>query len=302
MLLSTKKLEPLIGVVGLPDGWSSQRLVDAVETKTGARHLIDLSCIRFDLASGRVSYDGLDLSAMDALIVKKIGASYRPELLDRLEMLHFLHENGVRVFSKPTSMMRLLDRLSCTVTLRLGGIPIPDTVVTEDIDIAVEAVHRFHKAILKPLFTSKARGMRLVEADAEARDKIEAFRAAGNHILYVQRMVELPGVDLGVVFLGGEYLASYARVARDSSWNTTTGTGGKYRRHEPSPDIIQLARGAQALFDLDFTCVDVAETPDGPVVFEVSAFGGFRGLMEADGINAADHYVEYVLRKLGHGT
>ncbi|MFP4049030.1 MAG: ATP-grasp family protein, partial [Desulfovermiculus sp.] len=48
-------------------------------------------------------------------------------------------------------------------------------------------------------------------------------------------------------------------------------------------------------FDLDFTCVDVAETADGPLVFEVSAFGGFRGIWEAQGIDAASLFTSYVL-------
>ena len=44
--------------------------------------------------------------------------------------------------------------------------------------------------------------------------------------------------------------------------------------------------------------MDVAETEDGLKVFEVSAFGGFRGLMEADGIDAAALYADYVLGRL----
>jgi ribosomal protein S6--L-glutamate ligase len=60
-----------------------------------------------------------------------------------------------------------------------------------------------------------------------------------------------------------------------------------------------MARHAQSLFAMDFTTVDVAETDTGPIVFEVSAFGGFRGALEGIGINAAQLYVEHVLRELG---
>ena len=66
----------------------------------------------------------------------------------------------------------------------------------------------------------------------------------------------------------------------------------------PSDEVLKLAERAQAPFGLDFTCVDVIETEQGPQVFEVSAFGGFRGLHEAAGIDAAGLYVDYVLRKL----
>jgi len=292
---------PRIGVVGVPDGWSTRRLAAAVEARTGCCHLVDLGEVSFDLAEGTVLAGGVDLGTLDAVIVKKLGPSYRRELLDRLEILHFLEQRrGVRVFSRPAAIMRLLDRLSCTVTLRIGGIPMPETVITEDLALATEAVTRFGTAVLKPLFTSKARGMELVETGPDAGARIEAFRQAGNSVLYIQRMVPIPGSDLGVVFLGGEYLACYARETGGSSWNTAVRSGGRYRSHEPSPEIIELARRAQGLFGLDFTCVDVVESPTGPLVFEVSAFGGFRGLKESGGLDAADHYAGYVLRKLGH--
>jgi ribosomal protein S6--L-glutamate ligase len=63
--------------------------------------------------------------------------------------------------------------------------------------------------------------------------------------------------------------------------------------------VIELARRAQALFAMDFTTVDVAETNSGPIVFEVSAFGGFRGALEGIGIDAAGLYAEHVLRQPG---
>jgi ATP-grasp enzyme of GAK system len=289
---------PVIGVVGVSNRWSTERLLDAIEARTGRRLLVDMSRLWLDLDGGRVVQDDLVLNEMDALIVKKLGHSYNRHSLDRLEVLHFLDERGVRVFSRPTSMMRLLDRLSCTVTLRLGGIPMPETVVTEDAAAAAEAVGAFGRAILKPLFTSKARGMEVVEPGPGLVDEIERYRAAGNPVLYVQRMVPLPGADFGVVFLGGEYVASYARVAGAASWKTSTSAGGKYQKCDPPAEVIDLAQRAQALFDLDFTCVDIAEEPGGPVVFEVSAFGGFRGLWEAHGIQAAELYADYVVRKV----
>ncbi len=49
---------------------------------------------------------------------------------------------------------------------------------------------------------------------------------------------------------------------------------------------------------MDFTTVDVAMTDNGAVVFEVSAFGGFKGAKEGAGIDVASLYVNYVLDKL----
>jgi ribosomal protein S6--L-glutamate ligase len=192
----------------------------------------------------------------------------------------------------------MINRLSCSATLRIADIPIPDTVVTENLDAAIAAVERFGEAVLKPLYSTKARGMKLVSADE--LDMVDRVRWFGleNPVMYIQRKLDLPGQDLGIAFLGGRYVASYARVGNEESWNTTVRAGGSYAPVEPSPDIIRLAERAQAPFGLDFTCVDIAETADGPIVFEVSAFGGFRGLHDAYGIDAASLLTEHVISSL----
>ncbi|MDD3312135.1 GAK system ATP-grasp enzyme [Pseudodesulfovibrio sp.] len=287
-----------IGVIGTKGGWSSEKLADAVAEKTGERVLIGMDEVRLDLPSGDAFYNGHNLADFDALIIKKIGSRYSPDLLDRLEVLRYLAERGLRIFSSPLAILRALDRLSCTVSLQLGGIPMPPTTITESVDQALTALGEYGEAVFKPLYTSKARGMCILRDGPEARAAIEEYRAE-NPMMYIQKTIELGDLDLGIAFLGGEYLTTYARCKTNGAWNTTTASGGKYRPYEPAAEIIELARRAQAPFGLDFTCVDVAITDDGPYVFEVSVFGGFRGIQETSGIDAAAKYVDYVMERLG---
>ncbi len=303
----TKHSTPKIAVVGISDGWSTERLLDAVEAKTGYRHLVDMQDVVLELGDREPTllHKSVDLGTLDAIIVKKIAGEYSPDALDRVDLLRVLASRGVRVFSRPQSIAALIDRLSCTIKLQLGGIPMPPTRVTESVDEALAIIAELGAVVAKPLYTSKARGMLILRAvgsergpadEHELRTQISEFKAT-NQVMYLQQLLDLPGRDLGVVFLGGEYLATYARVS-SGSWSTSTSKGGRYQAHEPSPEVIALARRAQALFELDFTCVDVVETKDGPKVFEVSAFGGFRGLEEACGVDAAAAYVDHVLRSL----
>lgn len=292
---------PRIGVIGVRDGWSSERLAASVAARTGSGPLIELADVALDLERGDVRAGRTSLLDFDALIVKKLGSNYAPELLDRLEVLHYVHQRGVPVFSTPQALMQLLDRLSCTVALRLAGIPMPPTTITENLQEAEEAVRRYGRVVLKPLFTSKARGMELLEAGSDVRVRLELFQSNGNPVLYIQKLVPIPGHDLGVAFLGGEYLACYRRVKDADAWATSTSSGGRYRPYEPGPAVVELARRAQAVFGLAFTCVDVVETDSGPLVFEVSAFGGFRGLLEANGVDAAGAYADFVMKAIGHG-
>lgn len=286
-----------VGVVGVPGGWSSEALADAIAERTGFRLLVEPARIELDLGSGTVRFDEVDLCTLDGLVIKKMGDAYGPAMLDRLEVLRFVQAKGVRIFSPPEAILRLVDRLSCTVTLRAAGIPMPPTVVTEDPELAVAAVRRYGKAVLKPLYSTKARGMELVDASADVGQIVADFKAE-HQMLYIQQALDLPDRDLGVVFIGGEHVGTYARVRGAGSWNTTIAAGGNYAPHDPSPEIIALAHRAQSLFGLDFTSVDVVETAAGPLVFEVSAFGGFRGAQEGTEIEPASHYADYVLKAL----
>ncbi len=287
-----------IGVVGTFGGWSSEKLADAVARRTGYRLLIDLKDVRADLTEGKVWFNDVDLSTLDALLIKKVGARYSPHLLDRLEILRYLHGRGVKMFSDPARIMRVLDRLSCTVTMKLADIPMPPTVITEDVQGATAAVEAFGEAVFKPLYSTKARGMVVMRKGPGLREEIERFKEE-NQILYIQQKIDHRGQDLGITFLGGKYLTTYARCQSDASiWNTTTPNGGKYKPCHPREEIISLAQKAQAPFGLDFTCVDVALTREGPMVFEVSAFGGFRGVETAAGIDVAGLMVDYALKRL----
>jgi ribosomal protein S6--L-glutamate ligase len=293
-----------IAVVGNPGHWSSEHLSRTAARIAGEATLVDPSGLSLDVEARRVRAGGVDLHDFDAVIMKKIGAGYRPEYGDRLDILRFLQESGVPIYSDPMRIARVIDRLSCTVTLAAHDIPMAPTVITEDVAEAVDAVQRFGRVVAKPLFTSKARGMRIIEAGRGALSEIESFKGDGNPVMYIQKMLTLPGHDLGVVFLGGEYLTTYARSGPEGSWSTAVvgagvGEKGSYTPYDPSVEIVELARRAQEPFGLAFTCVDVAETEIGPVVWEVSAFGGFRGLWEARGIDAAELYVRFVLERIG---
>ena len=289
-----------IGVIGIPGKWSTEILADQIESKTGFRLVIDMANVRVDLESFDLFYEDTNLCELDGLVVKKISEIYSPDMLDRGELLRVAEASGVRVFSSSESIIRLVDRLSCTVTLRANKIPMPPTTVTESREEALLAIKKYGSAVLKPLYSTKARGMTIVDSgqpDIELSAMLDDF-SVDNPMIYLQQKQELSGRDLGMVFLGGEYICTYARVAHGDAWNTTIHSGGRYEDYQPSEELIELGRRAQAPFGLDFTTVDIALTDAGPIVFEVSAFGGFKGAKEGCGVDAADLYSNYVIKEI----
>ena len=298
--------KPRIGVVGIPGKWSTEVLADRLEERTGFRAVIDMSKVELCLDTNQLMYQDLDLMTLDGLIVKKISEVYSPATEDRIHLLSYAERAGVKLFSPTQSVGNLVNRLSGTLALQQGNIPMPKTRITENSEQAFATVREFGSAILKPLYSTKARGMIMLtkdDSDEFVRNALAEYRQ-NQSIYYIQQTVKLDGRDLGMVFVGGDYLCTYARVGNKDSWNTTINSGGKYEKFEPDAALIELGRRAQSCYDLSFTTVDIALTDQGPVVFEVSAFGGFKGALEGCDIDAASVYADYVLQEcvLQQGT
>jgi len=294
-------IDKRIAVIGTPGKWSTEVLADHLEQLTGFRCVVDMSRVVLELETGKLHYQDLVLNDLDGIIIKKISETYSPAADDRIRMLASLEADGVRCFSRPGQVGRLINRLEGTAALARGGVPLPPTRVTESVEAALDVIQEFGKAILKPLYSTKARGMLVLEASDGAlinTNKLNGFKA-DHGLFYLQKFVHLGGQDLGMVFLGGEYLCTYARVGDANAWNTTIHSGGKYQSYDASPELIELGRKAQSCYDLSFTTVDIALTDQGPVVFEVSAFGGFSGALKGCGIDAARKLCEYVLDESG---
>ena len=291
-----------IGVIGLHGAWSTESLSIQLKKKGVGGQIVALSEISYDLNEMRFYHEHHDLQSFDGFILKKMGKIYTSHLNDQVELLRLIEKMGVKIFSSADKISRIISRLSCTIGLRENNIPMPPTLITDSSADAAKWVRNNDRVVLKPLYSTKARGMLVLDNKTNPVRKIKSFMASGQPILYLQKLFDLSGEDYGLVFIGAKYIGAYARVGSNSSWNTTTHGGGKYLPYAPPDDIIELARKAQAPFRLDFTSVDVAITKEvGPVVFEVSAFGGYRGLYQACGIDASDLLTDYVIGRIQHG-
>lgn len=290
-----------VGVVGVRGGWSTERLARALRAAGVQTEVLDLQDCTLQLPDRRVYHRGHPVERLTAVAVKKIGdTADGPIVQERINMLRLFEAGGVTVLSEPDRLEMAVNRYRMTVELVRAGIPIPETVVTETIGEAERAVEQFGAAVLKPLFTSKGRGMQLLEPSTDLRSTLEQHRQNGFGPYYLQRLIKHAGRDLGVAVLEGRVLGAYWRVAKHEQWMTTIRAGGRYEPADPPAAALDLAERAAKHFGLLFTGVDLVETAEhGYVVLEVSAFGGFRGLLTACGVDAASLVADALLRRLG---
>ena len=286
-----------IAVIGQPNAWSTERLAAALRRAGAESPVIDLAGCAIRLPERAVYHEGWRL-AVDAAVVKKIGDTVGGwAVRERLQILRHLEASGTPVWSGPDRIEAAVDRARMTVELVRAGLPVPETVITEDVTQAAAAVERFGSAILKPLFTSKGRGMQRLDPSLDLPRLLARHAVESPGPFYLQRFIKHPGRDLGVAVLDGEYLGAYWRVAGHDQWMTTILAGGRYERATPPDEVIALARRAAGHFGLLFTGVDLVESDEGYRVLEVSAFGGFRGLLDGCGIDAAPLVADVVLRR-----
>lgn len=288
-----------VAVIGQPGAWSTERLAAALGRAGADPLVVDLAACGLRLPDPRVFHAGRPLEGLAGAVVKKIGDTAEGWVVqERIHVLRHLEASGVPVVSAPERLAVAVNRARMTLELARGGFPLPDTVITEDASEAEAAVERFGATVAKPLFTSKGRGMMRLDPGSDVRALVERWRAQALGPVYLQRFVKHPGRDLGVAVLEGRYLGAYWRVAREDQWMTTILSGGRYEPADPPREVIVLAERAARHFGLAFTGVDLIEPPDGGwAVLEVSAFGGFRGLRDACGIDAAPLVADAALRR-----
>jgi len=91
-----------IGVIGITGGWSSEMTANEVEKQTGYRLLIETERLYYDADLNSVFFNKTNLMDLDGIIIKKIGARYSPDHLQRLSLLKFLADRGLPFFRNLT--------------------------------------------------------------------------------------------------------------------------------------------------------------------------------------------------------
>jgi ribosomal protein S6--L-glutamate ligase len=281
-----------VAVAGVPGAWSTERMAEALRSAGIESFVFSLTSCLHDLSAGTVTFEGFDLSRLDGIVVKKLGPQPDAASRMRLHMLRQLEQRGVRIYSRPGVIDVAMDRYRMSMKLIGADIPMPETVSCESEATLGHALERLGPAVAKPVYTSKARGMVRLDRGS-ANGEADAGLLAHGPVL-VQRFVHAPGRDIGACVLGGRFVGAFYRVAADGQWVTSTSAGGRYAPCRLPREAIALAERATEACGLDYTVVDLVETPERYLVYEVSAFGGFRGLWEAERRDIATDYAQLV--------
>jgi len=222
------------------------------------------------------------------VIVRAVAAGSFEAVTRRLGILHALREQGVPVWNDARAIERCVDKSMTSFLIARAGIPTPDTWAIEGRAEALRLIRRETlrgPLVLKPLFGSQGRGLKLIRTPAELT---EEETCAG--VYYLQRFVGGAGpdhCDFRVLVSGARIIAAMRR--RAAHWITNVKQGGRPEAVELDAELAALAIRSMAAVGVDFAGVDILIGRDArPYVLEVNSMPAWSGLQSVAGIDISE--------------
>ncbi len=280
-------LRPAIALVSDDIDWHARALLEAFDALGARAQMVALQDCRFDNAGpGGLHLPGFDAGLPDAVLARTIsGGSFEAVTL-RLGLLHALAARGVTVWNSARATERCVDKSMTSFLLARAGLPTPATWTTEKREQAAEILRReAGPLVLKPLFGSQGRGLRLIRTPDELPDPAEVRGG----VYYLQRFVGVARSgfhDFRVLVSQGRVVAAMMRHSAD--WVTNVKRGGKPVAAVADGAMKELAIAAAAAVGADFAGVDIAyDGEDRPTVLEVNSMPAWSGLQKTTPIDIA---------------
>lgn len=232
----------------------------------------------------------------DGGIIRGIGLRLRLEtFMRRIGLLEAL-EQHVPLINKPDAIMVARDKWRSLVELLKHGLPVPETIITENPFSAKRFVEKHGKAVFKPLMGSLGLGSTLV-ADPDIAFHITRTMFNLNLPSYYQVYIEKPGYDFRVFVVGDQVIGAMKRYGISWKTNISQGARGEKISEKDYPEVYHLGLKAAKALGLDYAGIDIVYDSfnDKYYIIEVNAFPQWKGLKAATGVDPAVHIIRHLV-------
>ena len=287
---------PRIALLSEGAGWHTSALRSAFAAAGAEAVPLRLAdCAFATTAPHGLALPGFADALPDAVLVRVIGDGSFEEITRRLGVLHALDALGVAVWNPARAIERCVDKSMTSFLLAAAGLPTPPTWTVEGFAPAQALVAREAAAgalVLKPLFGSQGRGLRLI---AGPEDLPPAEEVHG--VYHLQRYVQGAGpgfCDHRLLVSAGEVVGAMTRRAQ--GWITNIRQGGRPEPFAPAADMARLAVAATACVGARYAGVDILRDAAGQaLVLEVNSMPAWQGLQRVTASNLARALADAVL-------
>lgn len=230
------------------------------------------------------------------IVVRDMGRAKPHDVAFRFEVLRALASRGIYVVNSPEAIAQAANKFATSAALRKAGVPTPRTIVTSSIDDALDALIDLGRAVYKPLFGYKGRGIALLTDKDES-----ALRAlmASQGLVYLQEFVgmERPR-DIRAFVVGDKVIGAIYRLAPEGAWISNLARGGFAEPCPPTKEMANLAVKASRAIGATYSGVDLLETDVGLKVIEVNGTPSGKGIYDALGVDVTGCIADNILKTI----
>ena len=282
-------------------GWQGEQLKQAFAKRGVEAVFISLQDCVIDLSQQRPSIQLPHFNTLPpAAFVRGIAGGTLQQVITRLNVLHMLTRQGVRIYNQAQAIERTVDKAMTSFLLRMHGVATPATWVCESrAQIALvrgNAAQSNQPLVLKPLFGSQGQGVRKLLSHESLPVPMQQYV---DGVYYLQEFIESAHKphDYRVFVVGGKVVAAMKRLGE--SWVNNVASGGRCEAIVPDEQMVALALKAAQAVDIDYCGVDIIQSASGEYyVLEVNSIPAWRGLQGVTDFSIAEVLVDDLLEKL----
>jgi tetrahydromethanopterin:alpha-L-glutamate ligase len=195
------------------------------------------------------------------------------------------------VMNSPTAIQNAANKFFSFHLFKQVQLPIPHTVITSDLGVALKTTKEFENVVAKPIFGSQGKGIfKLESTQPDMKQKLAALLKERG-VLYLQQFVPNPGRDIRVFVVGEEALGAIYRISQGDSFVSNLSQGGTPRKCDLTEEMRALAVNAAKAVGADFAGVDLIEGEEGLFVLEVNATPSGKGIKVTCGIDVTERII-----------
>ena len=290
-----------VGLVIDSVDWHARQFIAALSSRGVETVPVQLSSCGIATSSpSGLCVDGFGEALPDAVVVRTMSGGPFEAVTLRLGVLHALRELGVMVWNDARAIERCVDKSMTSFLLSRAGIPTPATWATESYQQACTIAERETAEgalVLKPLFGSQGRGLRLIHRPED----LPIIEQTPGRVYYLQRFigVERDGGyhDFRILVVQGRIIAAMRR--HSNHWITNIKRGGRPVPVVVNDEMKALALQAAVAVGANFVGVDIVYgTDDRPAVLEVNSMPAWSGLQKVTSVNIAAVLADALLTAL----
>ncbi len=274
---------------------STRRIVEEAQQLGHYVELIDhTKCsVKLGEKKPKIFIGAEDITGEFDAIIPRIGTKvtrHGSAIVKQFEM------NGIFSTARSLGITRARNKVRTLQIMARKGIPIPETLFSINPDNIEDQIRLLGgpPVVIKLQEGTHGLGVILAESKKSAKSIIDTFYKMDTSILLQQYIEEAKGEDLRLIVVGNKVVAGMKRKSDLDEFRSNVHRGGETEKVTPTQKEIFIALSASRYLGLGVAGVDLIRSNKGPLLLEVNASPGLKGIEAASGVNVAKHIIEFV--------